>query len=128
MSARFAFNITTLLAAGFLVVVSMAFSPGVAGWIAFGVSTGIAVAGIAGLALARAPGDRAGQVAIIVLGLWSLAAALAFSGTALTWLVFADAAAVAVLSLAQLAGNEAAAQRALGAAQHAGPGRVRPAA
>jgi len=98
----------------------------VAGWTAFGVSTGIAVAGIAGLALARAPGDRAGQAAIVVLGLWSLAAALAFSGTALTWLVFADAIAVAALAVAQLAGNEAAARRALRAAQaeHAGPGRV----
>jgi hypothetical protein len=79
LSARFGFNVTTLLAAGFLVVVSMAFSPGVAGWTAFGVSTGIAVAGIAGLALARAPGDRAGQAGIVALGLWSLVAALAFS-------------------------------------------------
>src|SRR6266480_1925464 len=39
--------------------------------------------------------------------LWSLVAALAFSGTLLTWLIFADALAVGVLALADLTAHEA---------------------
>jgi hypothetical protein len=44
-------------------------------------------------------------------GRWSLLAAVAFSGTALTWLVFADAIAVGVLALADLAAHAATAER-----------------
>jgi hypothetical protein len=42
-----------------------------------------------------------------LVALWSLVAALAFSGTLLTWLVFADALAVGVLALADLTAHEA---------------------
>ena len=42
-----------------------------------------------------------------LVALWSLVAALAFSGTLLTWLVFADAIAVGVLALADLTAHEA---------------------
>jgi len=45
-----------------------------------------------------------------VIGLaaaWSIIAALVFSGTALTWLVFADAILVGVLALADLTAHEA---------------------
>ena len=38
---------------------------------------------------------------------WSLIAALVFSGTALTWLVFADALLIGVLALADLTAHEA---------------------
>jgi hypothetical protein len=47
----------------------------------------------------------------VLVGLWSLFAALVFSGSALTWLVFADAIAVGVLGLADLAMHEATTER-----------------
>jgi hypothetical protein len=117
MSARFAFNAVTLVAAAFLVVISMAFTPQVAGWTSFGVSTGITVAAVLALMLARTPGDRIGQGAIAAAGLWSLVAALVFSGAVLTWLVFADAVGVAALALAQPTANEVTARQALRSAR-----------
>lgn len=119
MSVRFALNVITMVAAVFVVVVSMAFSPTPAGWIAFGVSTGITVVAVVGLVLAKSLTDRGGQVAIATIGLWSLIAALVFSGNVLTWLVFADAIGVAGASLAQLVANEVESHRALRAAQEA---------
>lgn len=113
MSARFVLNVTTLVAAAFVVVVSMAFAPAAAGWIAFGVSTGIAVVGFAGLVLAHTRVDRAAQAGIATIALWSLVPALVFSGVALTWIVFADAAAVAAMALGQLAANEMSTRRTL---------------
>lgn len=114
MSVRFAFNLATLVAAAFVVVVSMAFAPGVAGWIAFGVSTGITAVGVVGLALAKKLRDRVGQAGIVTGGIWSLVAALVFVGNALTWLVLADATALAAVAVAQLVDNEVANRRALG--------------
>ena len=64
---------------------------------------------IAGLSavLARAAGRKIGHGVVGLAALWSLIAALVFSGTALTWLVFADAILVGVLALADLAAHEA---------------------
>ncbi len=50
---------------------------------------------------------KLGHGVIALAALWSLVAALAFSGTLLTWLVFADAIAVGVLALADLTAHEA---------------------
>jgi predicted membrane protein len=44
---------------------------------------------------------------VALVGLWSLIAALAFSGSLLMWLVFADALALGVIALADLAAHEA---------------------
>lgn len=96
-----------LLAAAFLVVASMTWSTGVAGWIAFGVSAAITViAGTSAVLTARS-GRKLGHGLVGLAALWSLVAALAFSGTLLTWLVFADALAVGVLALADLTAHEA---------------------
>jgi len=40
------------------------------------------------------------------VGLWSLISALVYSGTALTWLVFANGIAIAVIALADLTAHE----------------------
>ena len=50
---------------------------------------------------------KLGHGLVGLVALWSLVAALAFSGTLLTWLVFADALAVGVLALADLTAHEA---------------------
>lgn len=107
LSIRFTLDNLFLLAAAFLVVASMAWSAGVAGWTAFGVSTGIAVIAAASAVLTRRNSVELGHGLVGLFALWSLVAALAFSGSVLTWLVFADAIAVGVLALADLTVHEA---------------------
>jgi hypothetical protein len=112
LSSRFILDNLFLVAAAFLVVASMTWSAGLAGWIAFGVSAGIAViAGTSAVLTTRTllanGGHKLGHGLVALIALWSLSAALAFSGTLLTWLVFADAIAVGLLALADLTAHEA---------------------
>jgi len=100
LSSRFVLDNLFLLAAAFLVVASMTWSAGVAGWTAFGVSAGITVIAAISAVLTPRNARKLGHGLVGLAGLWSLVAALAFSGTLLTWLVFADAVAVGVLALA----------------------------
>jgi hypothetical protein len=111
LSARFMLDNLYVIAGGFLAVAAMAWSSGTAGWTAFGVSTGVTVIAAASAALAKKNSHRLGHGLIALAALWSLVAALAFSGSALTWLVFADAIAVGVLGLADLAAHEATTER-----------------
>jgi hypothetical protein len=109
-SARFMLDSLYVTAGAFLAVVAMAWSTGTAGWTAFGVSAGITIIA-ASAALAKKNSHRIGHGLIGLVALWSVVAALAFSGSALTWLVFADAIAVGVLGLADLASHEASTER-----------------
>jgi hypothetical protein len=111
ISSRFLLDGLFVVAAAFLTVASMAWSVGPAGWTAFGVSTGIALLAAASAAVSKKTSQRVGHGLLGLVALWSLVAALAFSGTALTWLVFADAIAVGVLALADLAVHEATTER-----------------
>ena len=107
LSSRFILDNLFLLAAAFLVAGAMTWSAGVAGWIAFGLSAGITViAGISAV-LTDNSARKLGHALVALVALWSLVAALAFSGTLLTWLVFADALAVAAIALADLTAHEA---------------------
>jgi hypothetical protein len=107
LSPRFLLDSMILLAAAFLVVASMTWSAGVAGWTAFGVSAGITVLAAASAIVSKRTAVKVGHGLVGLAALWSLVAALAFSGTLLTWLVFADAIAVGVLALADLTAHEA---------------------
>jgi len=111
LSTRFILDNLFFLAAAFLVVISMAWSANTAGWTAFGVSTGITVIAAASVAVTRLTSRKIGHGLIGLVGLWSLVAALSFSGTVLTWLVLADAIAVGVLALADLTVHEATEER-----------------
>jgi len=111
LSSRFVLDIGFMLAAAFLVVASMTWSAGVAGWTAFGVSAGITVIAAASAVLTPRYARKAGHGIVGLVALWSLVAALAFSGTLLTWLVFADAIAIGALALADLAVHEATTER-----------------
>ena len=111
LSSRFLFDSLFLVAGAFLTVASMAWAAGTAGWTAFGVSAGVTVLALASAVAAKKGSRRLGHGLVGLVALWSLAAALAFSGTALTWLVFADAIAVGVLALADLAVHEATTER-----------------
>ncbi|MGH3279422.1 MAG: hypothetical protein ACRDNW_09820 [Trebonia sp.] len=111
LSSRFLLDSLFVVAGAFLTVASMTWAAGTAGWTAFGVSTSITVIAAASAALARKTSHRVGHGVLGLVALWSLIAALAFSGTALTWLVFADAIAVGILALADLATHEATTER-----------------
>lgn len=111
ISSRFQLDSLFVVAGAFLAVVSMAWAANTAGWTAFGVSTGVAVIAAVSAALAKKTSHRIGHGLLGVVALWSLIAALAFSGTALTWLVFADAIAVGMLALADLGAHEATTER-----------------
>ncbi|HSZ41819.1 MAG TPA: hypothetical protein VK817_17830 [Trebonia sp.] len=111
LSARFMFDSLYVVAGAFLTVAAMAWPAGTAGWTAFGVSVGVTVVAAASAALAKKTSHRFGHGLIALVALWSLVAALAFSGSALTWLVFADAIAIGVLGLADLAVHEATTER-----------------
>ena len=107
LSSRFILDVLFVLAAAFLVVASMTWSAGVAGWTAFGVSAGVTVIAAASAVLTKRNARKLGHGLVGLAALWSLVAALSFSGTVLTWLVFADAIAIGVLALADLTAHEA---------------------
>jgi hypothetical protein len=111
LSSRFLLDSLFVVAGAFLTVASMAWASGTAGWTAFGVSAGVTVLAAASAVMAKKTSRRIGHGVLGVVALWSLIAALAFSGTALTWLVFADAIALGVLALADLAVHEATTER-----------------
>ena len=111
LSSRFILDSLFVVAGAFLTVASMAWASGTAGWTAFGVSAGVTVLAAASAARTQKTSQRVGHGLLSVVALWSLIAAVAFSGTALTWLVFADAIAVGVLALVDLAVHEATTER-----------------
>jgi hypothetical protein len=111
LSSRFLLDSLYVVAGAFLTVAAMAWSAGRAGWTAFGVSLGIAVIAAASAALAKKTSHRFGHGLIALVAVWSLIAALVFSGSLLTWFVFGDAIAVGVLALADLASHEASTER-----------------
>src|SRR5882757_8200628 len=111
LSPRYALDTTAILAGGFLAVSAMTFSNPVAGWLGFAVSTGVAVMAATAVTFARNNSKRLGHSALAVIGLWSLVAALVFTGGALHWLVFADALALAVAGLADLTAHELSTER-----------------
>lgn len=111
LSPRFAIDNLFVIGGAFLAVSAMAFTAPVAGWIGFGVFTGLTVAAFASALFGRGAARKISHSALGLVGLWSLIAALLFSGTALTWLVFAGAAALAVVALGDLAVHEVSTER-----------------
>jgi len=107
LSSRFILDNLFLIAAAFLAVVAMTWSAATASWTAFGVSAALTVIAAASAVLTTRNARKLGHGIVALAALWSLVAALAFSGTLLTWLVFADAIAVGVLALADLTAHEA---------------------
>lgn len=107
LSPRFTLDNLFIVGSAFLVAAALAFSASMAGWIGFGVFTGLTVIAAASAVLGRSTGRKLGHGLVALVGLWSLIAALAFSGSLLMWLVFADAIALGVVALADLAAHEA---------------------
>ena len=126
LSSRFALDTTAVLSGGFLVVAATSFSTSTAGWIGFGVSTAFTAAAVISAVLARRTHQQLAHGALAAVGLWSLIAALIFTGTAQFWLVFADALALAAVALADLVAHEATTERVVHQLEvrPAGPARV----
>ncbi|HEX4830999.1 MAG TPA: hypothetical protein VH478_07900 [Trebonia sp.] len=111
LSSRFLLDGLYVVAGAFLAVAAMAWSADRAGWTAFGVSAGVAVVAAASAALARQASRRVGHGLVALVAAWSLIAALVFNGSLLTWFTFADAIALGVVALADLAWHEASTER-----------------
>jgi cytochrome b len=111
LSSRFLLDMLFVVAGAFLTVVSLAWAASPAGWTAFGVFAAVTVIAAVSAGLSVNRSRRLGHGLIALVALWSLIAALVFSGTLLTWLVFADAIALGVLALADLAAHEATTER-----------------
>ena len=111
LTTRFALDLVYLTGAVFLLVAAMAFASSTAGWLAFGVATGLTA--VAGLSAIRAtqPGWKVGHGLLAVAGLWTLVAALTFTGATQTWLVFASALGLAALAVADLVAHEVTTER-----------------
>jgi hypothetical protein len=107
MSTRFVSNAVVVLAAGFIVVASQAFSPATSGWIAFGIAIGIlAVACLAQADRSRGLAQRVlDGVAAVVSG-WTIVASVVFHGTALLWLSAGEGITLVALAYAGLAVDE----------------------
>lgn len=91
MSTRFASNALIALLGGLIVVLSMALSSTTAvGWVAFGIAIGIvALSGLAQLDRDRGLAQRLLDLALVMVGGTLIAAGVVFTGTTLTWVVFA---------------------------------------
>jgi hypothetical protein len=106
ISSRFILDNLFVVAGAFLAIAAMTWTAGVAGWVAFGVSAGVAVIAGTSAVLTRRASLKIGHGLVGLAALWSLVAALAFSGSVLTWLVLADAIIVGAFALADLAVHE----------------------
>lgn len=106
LNSRFSLDTLAVVGGGFLAVTAMSFSASTAGWIGFGVSTLFAALAGGAAIFARSRAARIGHCALALVAMWSLIAARTFSGSTLTWLVFADALAVAVVAIADLTAHE----------------------
>jgi hypothetical protein len=106
LSPRFAIDQLFVIGGAFLAVSAIAFSASVAGWTGFGVFTGLTVIAFASAVLGHGVVRRASHSLLGLVALWSLIAALIFTGSALTWLVFAGAVALGAIALGDLTAHE----------------------
>lgn len=111
LSTRYGVDVLGIVAGGFLAVAAVAFSASAAGWVGFGVFTGLTLLGALGAIFANRASARIGHGVLGLVSLWALIAALTFTGPALVALVFADALAVALVALVDLTAHELTTER-----------------
>jgi hypothetical protein len=110
MSTRFLSNLALALAAGFLVVATMAFSPGTVAWISFGIAIAITMTGLVMLP-SRISIQRIVSGLVTLVGAWTIVASLVFAPATVVWLAFASALAVVGLSVVGLTAHELSTER-----------------
>jgi hypothetical protein len=111
LTPRFTLDLLYLVGGVFLLVAAMTFTSATAGWLALGVAAGLTV--VAGFTAIRAtqPAVKVGHGLVALASLWTLVAALTFTGATQTWLVFANAALLGLLAIADLVGHEVTTER-----------------
>jgi hypothetical protein len=113
MSSRYVTNIVLAVASGFVIVAVFAFSPNVAGWIAFGVTGVFVLAMTLGASLLPRRGwtQRGLDAAVAALAVWTIVESLVFEGAAMTWITFGTAAGMLALAIAGLTAHELTTER-----------------
>lgn len=107
MSTRYLTNMAIALLAGFVVVVSFAFTAEVGAWIAFGVAIGIlTIAVLAQAESNRGPQQRAIDGLVGALAIATIVSTLVYAAPVLGWLFFAEALGLVGLSVAGLTLHE----------------------
>lgn len=124
MSPRFLSNIVLALAGGFLVVASRVFAPGTVAWLALAIGLGaLALAGVVQLQRSRGILQRWLDAVSGGLAIWTAVAAMAYTGSVMTWLSFADALGFVGLALAGLVAHEVSTERVVHSLEIRGAGR-----
>ena len=107
MRTRYLTNVILTVLGAFVVVTSQAFAVGTFMWLMFaGAIVALAIAAPASALSARGPVQRGLDGLTSVLGVWTIVAAVVFSGAVVTWLGFAFGAALFALALIGLTLHE----------------------
>jgi predicted membrane channel-forming protein YqfA (hemolysin III family) len=107
MTSRFASNLAALLAGAFLACCTFAFRDTTVGWLALAVGCATAL-GVAGAFATRDRGQaqRAFDLCLFIVSIWTIVFSRTFAGAQLRWLAFASAALMAVFAFAGLIVHE----------------------
>ena len=111
MSIRYLYNIALGLAAGFLVVASVAFAAPTVAWLTFAIAAGITAVSAGLLLLPGALAQRSLTAATGLLGIWTIVASLVFTPGTVVSLGFASALAFVALAVAGLTLHELTTER-----------------
>jgi hypothetical protein len=111
MSLKYIVNLLLVIAGGFLAVASRGFAASTAGWIALGIGIFAVVLTGAGLAMTRLQPSAIGYGLTAAVGIWTIVSSLVFTGTALGWLVLADALGLAAIAIVELVVHEFSTER-----------------
>ncbi len=106
MSIRYISNLVLAVAAGFLVVATQAFALPVVQWLVFAIAAGATVLSIATLVTDKTIVQRVISLIAGVVGGWTIVASLVFGLSAVMWLGFAGALALAGLAIIGLTTHE----------------------
>lgn len=106
MSIRYLYNITLGLAAGFLVVATVAFAAPTVAWLTFAIAAGITVLSASMLIAQGGLAQRGLAGTAVLLGIWTVVASLVFAPGTVVALGFASAVAFVALAVAGLTLHE----------------------
>jgi hypothetical protein len=113
MSSRFLTNAALALAGGFVAIARFAFTPAVTAWLAFALGiAAIVMAALSQLDRSRGQVQRILDGIIVALGVLTIGFSLAFTGTVVAWLSFAEALGFVMLAYVGLTLHEVAHWRA----------------
>ena len=110
MRIDFISRLGLLLLAGFLIISTQVWAMGTVEWLF--IVGGVLMIALAAGSLAQPAGpQRALDVIVAVLGIWSIVQAIVFDGSTLEWVAFATAVAGAVLAVIGLVLHESSTER-----------------